>query len=129
MATGTIKRSTIKSVEILSVANVPSTATSYACNWSIYDLLLVQTRYYGNIRSSNICSVDYFDTTSDGRRIYALDTVSNYRYEIYKDGNNAVMVLQNGGTPDSRYGIYIYGIKMGGVIRNLFHPRKAVIAA
>lgn len=96
---------------LLDQKSIPTTPTSYSCDWSGYDLLIVCAVWYENIRASIVVPANgYFDQTASNKKIYIADAASNRTYGVYKDGDNAVYAYE-GGSADPIYGIKIYGIK------------------
>ena len=98
---------------LLSQLNVPATATSYACDWANYDILIINGMFYGNTVSSYVVTKDYFNGTTSGGRVMVIDPVnSNRRYAVYKKDNENIYALTESGTPGAAYGIRIYGVKL-----------------
>jgi len=90
--------------------SVPTTATSYPCAWSGYDLLIICAVHYSNTRGTTVVPVTYFAETDSNSRPVAFDTSANFGYDVYKNGNNAVYV--RAGKTDSTRGVRIYGVKL-----------------
>lgn len=98
---------------LLSQLNVPATATSYACDWANYDILIINGMFYGNTVSSYVVTKDYFNGTMSGGRVMVIDPVNgNIRYAVYKKDNENIYALTESGTPGAAYGIRIYGVKL-----------------
>lgn len=95
---------------ICSNYSIPTTATSYSCAWSGYDLLIICAIHYGNTRGSTVVPVNYFVGTDSGARPMVYDPYVNYGYEVWKNGNNAVYI--KAGATDSARGVRIYGVKL-----------------
>lgn len=98
---------------LLSQFNVPATATSYACDWASYDILIINGMFYGNTVSSYVVTKDYFNGTTSGGRVMVIDPVNgNIRYGVYKKDAGNIYALTESGTPGAAYGIRIYGVKL-----------------
>lgn len=110
MATGIIKHSGC--VQLLYAANISSTeATSYSCNWSEYDLLIICAMFYGNILETIVVPNFYFSTTNSNRRVKINNVENSRRYSVYKNGNNAVYILADQSEKEA-FGVQIFGVKI-----------------
>ena len=109
MATGTIKLQSPVVTELLRELSIPTTATSYNCNWSDYDFLLIYALHYSNLRSCNVVPKSAFSNTTAGSRPFVYDGVDSRYYAVYKDGNTKVYIGSN--TSDAAHGVCIYGVK------------------
>ena len=111
MATGTIKHS--GSVQLLNATNISSTeATSYPCNWSNYDLLIICGCYYGNACETIVVPKGYFSGTNSAQRVKINNDAYSRKYNVYKNDNNSVYILADQ-SETAAYGIRIYGVKIG----------------
>ena len=116
MATGIIKHSGC--VKLLEARNISSTeVTSYACDWSNYDLLIICAMFYANINETIVVPNSYFSETGPGFRVIInnVESVNNVergrRYNVYRNGNNAVYISAEQSEAEL-YGIQIYGVKI-----------------
>lgn len=101
----------ISCVKLLEVANISSTeATSYSCNWSNYDLLIICGCFYGNVCETIVVPKDYFSTTNSSRRVRINNAAYSRIYNVYKNGNNAIYILADQ-SETTAFGIQIYGVK------------------
>lgn len=90
-------------------SDVPTTVTSYNCNWGAYDFLLVQLTFFGNIQETATIPYEYFNGTGSSRRVYLKNWSNNVAYEIYKDGTTKAYCRAL--SSSTNYGIRISGIK------------------
>jgi len=99
---------------ILEAASVPTTATSYSCAWSDYDLLIIQSCFYSNVRESIVVTKGYFAVTSSTSRVMLYDNQSGGRiYEVYKNGTSAVYAaITTGSAGTASLNLKIYGVKL-----------------
>lgn len=99
---------------ILEAASVPATATSYSCAWSDYDLLIIQSCFYSNVRESIVVTKEYFAVTSSTSRVMLYDHQSGDRiYEVYKNGTSAVYAaITTGSAGTVSLNLKIYGVKL-----------------
>ena len=111
MASGTILIPKLTTALILETSNVPTTATSYSCNWSNYDLLIVCACQYGNIDENTIVTNSYFSLTTSELRILLYNGRRSRNYEVYQNGSNAVYI-KAGQEESTQYRVRIYGIKL-----------------
>ena len=98
-------------VQLMSQVTIPTTATSYSCAWSGYDLLIICTIYYNNIDEAIVVPTSYFAGTSTGGRVQIYSTPGSNEYDVYQNGNNAVYIKAN--TSVNNRGVRIYGVKLG----------------
>lgn len=98
--------------QLLSQDNIPTTATSYACDWAKYSLLNITLGTYNNVTSQITVPTSYFEGTGTGNRvlIYIVPTPTSNPpyYEIYKNDNENVYIV--GHNVNSIHKIKIYGI-------------------
>lgn len=92
---------------ILDISNIPSSQTSYDCNWQNYEFLFIYSKQFGNIFEQIIVPYSYFSTTSDGKRVMIHDGYTGGRYQIYRNGNGKVYIV--GTTPNTSYRLEICG--------------------
>ena len=90
--------------------SIPSTATSYECNWGDYHFILICTMFYGNVRSTYLIPYAIMYGSTSNSRPQAYDPYSNIRYDIYANGFGRVYALTAQGTSDSTLGLRIYGV-------------------
>ena len=110
MATGIIKHSGC--VQLLNASNISSAeATSYTCNWSNYDLLIICACFYGNINETIVVPNAYFRTTASSQRVRINNSWYSRKYDVYKNGDDSVYILAEQSETDA-YGIRIYGVKI-----------------
>lgn len=95
--------------ELVKEFNVPTTATSYNCDWTDYDALSFEMLFYDNVREQITVPKSYFNTTFAGGNLQMTD--GSRTSVIYKNGNNAVYMSM--GAQEASRGIRIYGIKLG----------------
>lgn len=99
--------------ELLIKSAIPTDATSYSCNWSVYDLLIICAGQYGNINETEVVPVEYMKTTSSGTKVQLMNTRNgDKKYNVYKDGDNALYIVALQADTDA-YAIRIYGVKFG----------------
>lgn len=106
----------IQITTILHISEVPTTFTSYDCNWQDYDLLNIVSCQYANYRSNILIPVSQFIGTSTGRRPIVTDvltTSSLITYQVYQNGEGSVYV-QGSLDPTTYRILHIDGIKLGG---------------
>ena len=105
---------TLQIDRILEATSVPTTATSYSCAWSEYDLLIIQSCQYSNVRESVVVTKAYFNNTSSSTRVQMYDHQSGDRiYEVYQNGTSAVYVaITTGSAGTAAYNVKIYGVKL-----------------
>lgn len=108
MATSTIPGRPA-AVQLVHKTGIPTTATSYSCNWSRYRFLIIEAVYYNNITATIVVPKEYMSVTSSGYRIqlYTQHNTSVY-WNIYKNGDSAVYI--NATAEDTNHGVQIYGV-------------------
>lgn len=96
--------------ELLSVSNVPTTATSYNLidSYNNYLLIMLSILYYDNVREELTVTSNYLNNTSAGLRPTVSYQLANLAIDVYKNGNNAVYVKAN--SAQSNYKLVITGI-------------------
>lgn len=96
--------------ELLSVSNVPTTATSYNLidSFNNYLLIMLSILFYDNVREELTVTSNYLNNTSAGLRPTVSYQPANLAIDVYKDGNNAVYVKAN--SAQSNYKLVITGI-------------------
>ena len=94
-------------------SNVPTTATSYSCNWTNYDLLIWNATFYNNIFASTVVPKGWFDTTSPTRVIIVFNPSTGIRFDLYKNGNDAVYASRDTTqiTLPANHGFSLLGVK------------------
>lgn len=113
MSVDKIRYSGITVNTLLNQPAIPTVATSYSCNWAEYDFLIICAAQYGNINETEVVPVDYMKTTSSGTKVQLMNTRNgDKRYNVYKDGNNALFIQALQEDTDAFY-IRIYGVKFG----------------
>lgn len=99
--------------ELLVKSAIPTNATSYSCNWSVYDLLIICAGQYGNINETKVVPVAYMKGTTGDRKVQLMNTRNGEKkYNVYKDGDNALYIVALQEDTDA-YVIRIYGVKFG----------------
>ena len=106
----TLENKNVQIKQILRVSNIPQEATSYSCDWSSYDLLIIEALFYGNVTESYTIPVSYFKSTDSGSRPIITDSIYNRSYEIYKNTSSSVYIYAYQ-QESNGYGIRIYGVK------------------
>ena len=98
-------------VELFYQANIPTTATTYNCNWQDYSALIFTIGPYGNVYSSVMVPYTYFAGTGPGKRVMINSalTGSNY-WEVYK--NAAGSIVARAASAASTLTLAIYGIRI-----------------
>lgn len=97
---------------LASVMSVPTTARSVECDWTGYDMILVEAMFYSNVVGSVIFPVDYFAGTSTSRKAIVEDALNSRRYGVYQDGTGRVYV-EGSASAGANYGVWIYGVLFG----------------
>lgn len=101
----------ISITELLNQLNISSTPTSYNCNWAVYDALIVENIFYGNVMASATVPTSYFNGTSSGNNIQlAVPGITIRTAVVYKNDNTHIYARQL--NPDSAWGVRIYGMKL-----------------
>ena len=108
-ATGPVSK--LDWVELFYQANIPTTSTTYNCNWQDYSALIFTIGSYGNVYSSVMVPYTYFATTSSGKRVMVNSalTGSNY-WEVYQ--NAAGSIVAKAASTASTLTLAIYGIRI-----------------
>ena len=101
----------ISFTQIFFALELPTTDTSYNCDWSSFDALSLEIVFYGNSRTQMTIPTSYFNQTSSGNRPQLYDTTNQYGIEIYKNTNNSIYIKAN--KQSATLGARIYGIKLG----------------
>lgn len=96
---------------LLSMSSVPTSAVSQPCEWSGYDMLLVEAMFYTNVMASIIVPTDYFSITHNTRRVMISDTDNSQLFAVYQNGGDSVFVEARSSVPHT--GVRIYGILLG----------------
>lgn len=92
--------------------SISTTARSVECDWTGYDIILVEAMFYSNVTASIMVPVDYFAATTSNARVMIWDPINSQRFEVYKNGDSYAYVRANQAA-DSRYGVRIYGVLFG----------------
>lgn len=92
--------------------SISTTARSVECDWTGYDMILVEAMFYSNVMASIMVPVDYFAATTSNARVMIWDPINSQRFEVYKNDDSHAYVRGNQ-TADSRYGVRIYGVLFG----------------
>lgn len=94
--------------ELVSKLDIPTTATSYPCNWNNYHFLIINHQFYNNIYSSIVVPRSYFATTDSSKRVRIYTPTGDKNWEVYKNGASAVYIKAS--VSDSTNGIGIFGV-------------------
>ena len=100
----------IKYDKLLDQKSIPTVATSYNCNWSNYDLLIIYSAQYNNRTSSIIVPKDYFAETTSGKRPIIRDSFFNKTYWVYKNTDTSVYIMTD--STNDETGVIITGIRL-----------------
>ena len=92
--------------------SISTTARSVECDWTGYDMILVEAMFYSNVTASIMVPVDYFAATTSNARVMIWDPINSQRFEVYQNGSGYAYVRGNQAA-DSRYGVRIYGVLFG----------------
>ena len=92
--------------------SISTTARSVECDWTGYDMILVEAMFYSNVVATIAVPVDYFAATTSNARVMIWDPINSKRFEVYKNDDSHAYVRGNQ-TADSRYGVRIYGVLFG----------------
>ena len=95
--------------ELLQQLGIPTSATSYNCDWSNYRFLIVCQQFYSNIRATVVVPNAYFAATNPNTRIQLYSPTESKSWQIYKNGNSAVYIQAS--TSDSTNGVRIFGVE------------------
>ena len=96
---------------LLEATNVSTTATSYNCDWSQYNYLILRACQYGNTRATIVVPNSVLAGSSNSNRPMLYDpAISGLYYEIYKNGDNA-LYIRSSQTGSTALGVRIHGIK------------------
>ena len=109
MATGVIQ--TNNPQVIFNEKNIPTSFTSYNCDWQNYKTLFITGVFYANRLITVQTNVPSFGGTGSGNRpiIYIYDNTGlKATFEVYQNGSGKVMVKSNA-LSDS-YGLVIEGM-------------------
>lgn len=101
---------TIKTDLLLDQKSIGTTATSYSCAWSGYDLLIIVCAFYSNFMDTIVIPVSAFAATTSGGRPFVADSIHGKNFEVYQDGASSVYI-KGGQAADATYGVRIYGVK------------------
>lgn len=93
---------------LLTEFEVPTTATSYDCNWHKYYFISIEALQYNNVRGQILVPVSYFANTSAGSRPMVNDFGTGISFQVYQNGNGKVYIVSS--SLNSTIGIRIYGI-------------------
>ena len=110
MANGLIRRdATVMNSRILYFRNVPTTLTSYNCNWSQYNVLIFNALWWDNPNNSITVARNYFAGTDGSIRILLNQgDSSGVQYEIYKNTSSSIYIRAN--KADNQRGIDVIGL-------------------
>lgn len=108
MATSTIPGRPA-AVQLVYKTGIPTTATSYSCDWSRYRFLIIEAIYYNNVTATIVVPKEYMSATTSGYRVqlYTLSNTNVY-WNIYKNGDSAVYILASAAA--ANHGVQIYGV-------------------
>lgn len=106
MATGIIKSVPVYN-QLWSKLDIPTTATSYDCDWQDYKLLFITATFYTNRLCTVVIPSAYFASTSPGSRPL-LSVYDGLQFEIYQNGSGKIYAKAS--TTNSAYGILIEGL-------------------
>lgn len=95
--------------EILDEKSIPTTATSYDCEWGHYDALVICAMFYSNVMATIFIPTSYFRATTTTLRPIVYDPVNSRRFDVYKADNDSVYLV-GFSTPGAAYGVRIYGV-------------------
>lgn len=101
----------LKMDQIFYKSNIPTTATSYSCDWTKYDTLVITASQYGNHTCSVEVPISYFQNTEQNRRVIINDFITGVNFEVYKNGNDAIYIKAN--ELSSKAVIFVYGTYIG----------------
>lgn len=101
---------TVKIDLLLDEKSIGTTATSFPCLWSGYDLLIIACAFYSNIMNTIVLPVSAFTATTASGRPFVADSIHGKNFEVYRDGTSSVYI-KGGQAADATYGVRIYGVK------------------
>ena len=96
---------------LLDMTAAPTSAISRPCEWSGYDMILVEAMFYSNVMASIMVPVDYFAATTSSHRVLISDTYTSQMFDVYQNGGDSVFVKANSSV--SNTGVRIYGVLFG----------------
>lgn len=97
---------------LLGLMSVPTSEVSQACDWTGYDMIIVEAMFYSNVMATIAVPVDYFAATTSTARVIIVDPVNSQRFEVRQNGDGYAYV-KGAQAADSRYGIRVYGLLLG----------------
>lgn len=95
---------------IFDQKSIPQSPTQYACDWHLYDFIIVEAVQYGNKRSDLFLPYDYFRTTSSGNLARLFDPIAECQYGIFQDNTGYIKVVST--QTDAALGVVIYGLSL-----------------
>lgn len=95
-------------VELMRQLNVPTTDTSYSCNWADYRVLVIAHVFYGNVMSTIVESREHMMISNSGNRVIASTPSNDVQWSVWKNGDNAVWVRAS--SANAQNGIAIFGL-------------------
>lgn len=96
---------------LLDMTDAPTSSISQPCEWSGYDMILVEAMFYTNVMASIIVPADYLSITNNTRRVMISDTDNSQQFEVYQNGGDSVFVRAKSSVPHTR--VRVYGILLG----------------
>lgn len=94
--------------KILEQLDIPTTATSYNCNWKKYNAISIEAISYNNVMAQITIPTSYFNSTTNGARPLLNDAIHNVIYDVYKNTDTSIYIKAQ--SSYSVGGIRIYGI-------------------
>ena len=85
----------IKVDGLLKQLNIPTSATSYSCDWYSYYFIIIEAVFYDNCVESMLIPTNWFGSTSAGENVRLRDSISGITYTIYSNGTNNVYIQSN----------------------------------
>lgn len=107
MATSIIRKTI--TARIFNKLGIPTTATSYDCEWQNYDLLIINAVQYGNALATVVVPKSYMDTTSSSNRVRIHEHLQGYTFQVYKNGDDKIYAVAS--NSDANFGLMIYGLR------------------
>lgn len=95
-------------VELMRQLNVPTTDTSYSCDWASYRVLVIAHVFYGNVMSTIVESREHMMISNSGNRVIASTPSNDVQWSVWKNGDNAVWVRAS--SANAQNGIAIFGL-------------------
>ena len=95
-------------VELMRQLNVPTTDTSYSCDWASYRVLVIAHVFYGNVMSTIVESREHMMISNSGNRVIASTPSNDVQWSVWKNGDNAVWARAS--SANAQNGIAIFGL-------------------